>query len=88
MHCRPVDSPLEARSFATGGRKATFAGAGPQPTMFAWFQRSTQVRSVCADDVLCKQDGTNETASRRPEQLRDAPIRKEIPVEASPPSAR
>src|SRR5207237_5673602 len=46
MHCRWGDSSIEARSLALGRRKATLTGAAPQSTMFAWFQRSTQLRSI------------------------------------------
>ena len=51
MHCLREGSTIEECSFALGRRKATFAGAGPQLSMFAWFQRSTQVRRVWARDA-------------------------------------
>src|SRR3954471_16990005 len=51
MHCRREGSTIEERSLASGPRKATFTRAGPQPTMFAWFQRSTQVRMVWAEET-------------------------------------
>jgi hypothetical protein len=47
MHCRREVNTIEECSFAPGRRKATFAGAGPQLSMFPWFQRSTQVRRAC-----------------------------------------
>jgi len=82
MHCGRADSFIEARSLATGRRKATFTGAGPQPSMFAWFQRSTHIRRPWAADVLCPHADTSETASRRQEQLRVRRYAGKISVEA------
>ena len=56
MHWRDGASSIEERSLALGCRKATLTRAGPQPTMFAWFQRSTQVRSDWAEGALCSVD--------------------------------
>src|SRR2546423_5650308 len=82
MHCGRADSSIEARSLATGRRKATFTGAGPQPSMFAWFQRSTHRRGTWAEDVLCPHPDTSETARRRQEQLRVRRYAGKIPIEA------
>jgi hypothetical protein len=82
MHCLRADSSIDARSSAVGRRKATFADAGPQARMFAWFQRSTHIRRTWAEDVLWPHADTSETASRRQEQLRAAPVRREVAVEA------
>jgi hypothetical protein len=50
--------------------------------MFAWFQRSTHVRSSCAPDVVCPDAAdSNEPASKRPKRaLRHTPVRTEVAV--------
>src|SRR6266498_3370646 len=72
MHRRRGESWIEERSLATGRRKATFARPGPQPTMLPWFQRSTQVRTVCV------------TFGAWPLQLSSVPISRKETVEAFP----
>jgi len=84
MHWRLEDSPIEDFSLAFGLRKATLAGPGPQPTMFPWFQRSTQVRSAWASDGLCPHEtaGRRSAASETQKLLRRAAARREVAVEA------
>src|SRR5919199_553126 len=84
MHWRRADSATEARSLATGRRKATFAGAGPQPSMFPWFQRSTHIRRTWAEAVRCPHADASGSARRRQTHVHRAPVRRETAVERSP----
>jgi hypothetical protein len=81
MHRRREDIWIEERSSATGRRKATFTGAGPQVTMLLSFQRSTQVRTRCASFVPCRsQPALSSAAVSRKEAVVAFPAKPAIRI--------